>query len=310
MKIEKVSQTNLKRSILKPLKYRREEAVFDVSIEEMCYGINCKDDEVLLMSESVLYGNEKDLGIFSVAQVMNDLATRGGQLVGVSVHIMLPPYAYDSRLKSMMEYIERVCSLHDVQVLCAKAEVSPAVTMAIIHMTGVGITKKETLHSKSTAKPNQDIVLLGWIGLEGTLRALREKEAELSERFVPTFLNKIYSLEEELFVADAIRLAKECGASSMKQITGGGILATLWEMADASKVGLEVELKKMSIRQETVEICEFCHLNPYQLTSVGSVLIFTDDGEALIEAYKEKGIQASLLGRTTEDIARIILGGE
>ena len=99
MKIGKVSQTVLKRSMLKPLQFHREEAILEPSVEEMCYGVTCKEDEELLVSNAVLYGDEKDLGVFALAQVMNDLATRGARMVGASVHIMLPPYAYESRLK-------------------------------------------------------------------------------------------------------------------------------------------------------------------------------------------------------------------
>ena len=280
------------------------------SVEEMCYGITCKEDEQILVSSSVLYGDEKDLGVFALAQVVNDLATRGAKAMGASVHIMLPPYAYESRLKAMMEYIEQAGSAHAVQIMCAKAEVSPAIAKAIVHMNGVGIVQKGTLLQSSMGSANQDIVLLKWIGLEGTFRAMREKEAELSKRFVPTFLSQIRQMESELFSADAIAVAKEHGASAMQQITSGGILATLWEMAEASDVGMEVELKQMAIRQETVEVCEFCHLNPYQLTSAGSVVIFTERGEELVERYEELGIQATLLGRTTADSARVILGGE
>jgi len=310
MKIGRVSQTVLKRSMLKPLQFHREEAMIQPSVEEMCYGITCKDDEETLVSSAVLYGDEKDLGVFALAQVMNDLATRGATLVGVSVHIMLPPYAYESRLKAMMEHVERAGSAHAVQVMCAKAEVSPAISKAIVHMNGVGVLKKGTLLQSNMGSANQDIVLLKWIGLEGTFRAMREKEEELSKRFVPTFLNQIRQMEQELFSADAIAVAREHGASAMQQITAGGILATLWEMAEASDVGMEVELKQMAIRQETVEVCEFCHLNPYQLTSAGSVLIFTERGEELVQRYEELGIQAALLGRTTTDSARVILGGE
>ena len=310
MKIGKVSQTVLKRSMLKPLQFHREEAMIQPSVEEMCYGITCKDDEETLVSSAVLYGDEKDLGVFALAQVMNDLATRGATLVGVSVHIMLPPYAYESRLKAMMEHVERAGSAHAVQVMCAKAEVSPAISKAIVHMNGVGVLKKGTLLQSNMGSANQDIVLLKWIGLEGTFRAMREKEEELSKRFVPTFLNQIRQMEQELFSADAIAVAREHGASAMQQITAGGILATLWEMAEASDVGMEVELKQMAIRQETVEVCEFCHLNPYQLTSAGSVLIFTERGEELVQRYEELGIQAALLGRATTDSARVILGGE
>ena len=310
MKIGKVSQTVLKRSILKTLQFQREETIIQSSVEEMCYGIEVKEDEQILSTSAALYGNEKDLGVFALAQVVNDLATRGAKAVGVSVHIMLPPYAYESRLKTMMEHIERAGSAHAVQILCAKAEVSPAINKAMVYMNGMGVLKKGELLQSNMGKADQDIVLLKWIGLEGTFRVMREKEEELSKRFVPTFLNEIQMLEPEIFSEKALFLAKEFGVSAMHQITSGGILAALWEFAESSDVGMEVDLKKMSIKQETVEVCEYFHLNPYQLTSAGSVLIATDRGEELVSRFAEKGIQATVLGRTTVDKARVILGGE
>lgn len=310
MKVGKVSQTVLKRSILKPLQFHREEAIIEPSVEEMCFGIELKEDEQLLATSAVLYGDEKDLGVFALAQVVNDLATRGAKAVGASVHIMLPPYAYESRLKAMIEYVERAGSAHAVQIMCAKAEVSPVISKAIVYVNGVGVLKKGELLQSRMGKPDQDIVLLKWIGLEGTFRIMREREEALSKRFVPTFLNQIKNLEPQLFSEKELAIAKEFGVSAMHQITSGGILAALWEIAESSNVGMEVDLKKMTIKQETVEVCEFCHLNPYQLTSTGSVLIFTDHGEELVARLAEEGAMAVVLGKTTVDTARVILGGE
>ena len=231
-------------------------------------------------------------------------------MVGVNVHIMLPPYAYESRLKSMMEAIARAGDAHAVQVLNAKAEVSPIISKAVVYLNGMGVFKKGELMQSSMAKAEQEIVLLKWIGLEGGFRIMREKEEELKQRFVPSFLKQIRDLEPELFSEKAIALAKNYGVSAMHQITEGGILAALWELAESAGIGLEVDLKQMSIRQETVEICEYFHLNPYQMTSTGSVLIVAERGEALAEKYLELGICATVLGRTTKDTARIILGGE
>ena len=276
----------------------------------MCFGIACGDEEAILNSHTVLYGDEKDLGVFALARVVNDLATRGAKTVGMSVHIMLPPYAYESRLKAMMESVEQAGSEHGVQVLCAKAEVSPAVTKAVVSMTGVGVYRKGNLLRSSMGKAGQDIILLKWIGLEGTFRVMREKEEDLKKRFVHTFLNRVPQLERELFSEEEIFLARDYGASAMHQITDGGILGALWELAEASEIGMNVDLKQMSIRQETVEICEFCHLNPYQLTSAGSVLIIAERGEELVSRYEELGIKATLLGKTTADAARVIVNGE
>ena len=75
MKIGKVSQTVLKRSILKPLQFHRDEAIIEPTIEEMCYGIEVQADEQCIASSAVLYGDEKDLAVFALAQVVNDLAT-------------------------------------------------------------------------------------------------------------------------------------------------------------------------------------------------------------------------------------------
>ncbi|MFR2836763.1 MAG: hypothetical protein ACLTCI_09420 [[Clostridium] nexile] len=44
-----------------------------------------------------------------------------------------------------------------------------------------------------------------------------------------------------------------------------------------------------------MEICEYFHLNPYQLTSAGSVLLFAEDGEKLVEKFQKKGDRRSFL---------------
>lgn len=310
MKIGKVSQNVLKRSMLKPLQFHREETLLEPSVEEMCFGIKGSTEEQTLCASTVVYGNEKDIGVFALAQVMNDLATRGARMVGASVYIMLPPHAYESRLKAMMEHISNVAGTHQVEILNAKAEVSPAVSQAVVYLTGIGVLKSENLIRSSTARAEQDIVLLKWIGLEGTLRVLGEKEEDLKQRFTHSFLKCIGQMEAELFSAKELKIAREYGATAMHQITSGGVFAALWEMAEASQVGLCVDLKQMSIRQETVEVCEFFHLNPYQLTSAGSVLIVTERGEELVQKYQELRICATLLGRTTKDVARVILNGE
>ena len=81
-------------------------------------------------------------------------------------------------------------------------------------------------------------------------------------------------------------------------------------MAEASGVGLEIDLKKIPIRQETVEICNHLDLNPYELISGGSLLIAADDGYALAESLEKAGIPAAVVGRATAGNDRIVLNGE
>ena len=66
----------------------------------------------------------------------------------------------------------------------------------------------------------------------------------------------------------------------------------------------------MSIRQETVEVCEYYHLNPYQMTSTGSFLMTAADGDALVKELEGVGARAVKLGVATDGKARVITSGE
>ena len=70
--------------------------------------------------------------------------------------------------------------------------------------------------------------------------------------------------------------------------------------------GLEIDLKAIPIRQETVEVCEQFHLNPYQLISSGSMLMAAPDGLGLVQALKIlKGVKGiSFVELNKKDIVR------
>lgn len=69
-------------------------------------------------------------------------------------------------------------------------------------------------------------------------------------------------------------------------------MAALWEMAEEEKIGFEIAMGSISLKQETVEICEYYRLNPYQLTSAGSYLILTDEADQVIEVLEKAGARA------------------
>lgn len=310
MKIGKVSQTVLKRSILKQLHYRREESLIHPSVEEMCGGLKLPESEQPLFTSVNIYGNEKDLAVYAIARVINDLCTRGAKPMGIGLHIALPPYAYESRLKTMVEYAEAAGSTQGVQILYAKAEVNPVIGAAMVYVTGVGTLKEGTLLQTRMGEAGQDIVLMKPIGLEGTIRILNEKEEMLEKRFVKSFLKPIREQRDALFSSKEIVIAKELGAKAIHQAGDGGILAALWELTEASQIGMEVDIKKIPIRQETIEICECFHLNPYQLASAGCILIVIEDGDTLVERLSTMDVQAAVIGKTTKRKERILINGE
>ncbi len=104
----------------------------------------------------------------------------------------------------------------------------------------------------------------------------------LRERYSQPFIDKAKELDRYISVLSEAATAVKSGVAAMHDVTEGGIFGALWEIAEASGVGLEIDLKKIPLKQETVEICEFFGINPYELISSGSMLMAAEDGNGLV----------------------------
>lgn len=310
MRAGKLSQTIMRRSVLKQLNTVRDDFLLKPSAEEMCTAMRTAQGDITLTASASASGRSASLGIYAIAKAVNDLASRGAQPIGVSVQILLPPSVEEPELKELIRQMDSLCREQHLQIVGIQVEVNPAVCQTMILANALGSAKEEQLLRVSNAGPGQDIVLCGYVGLEGMLRILDECEEELSKRFVPAFIHQMKELKSQMVQLDAVRTASACGVTAMQQVGSGGIFAALWEMAEAAGIGLEADMAKMSVRQETIEVCEYYHLNPYQMTSTGCILMMTKDGDALVKALTEGGARAGRLGVATAENARVITSGK
>ena len=70
-------------------------------------------------------------------------------------------------------------------------------------------------------------------------------------------------------------------------------------------------MKKISILQETIEVCEHFRLNPISDGYLQEVfLAVTDNGEVLADALNNQGITAAVIGHTTDNNDKILRNGE
>ena len=316
MKAGKLSQTVWRRAVEKQLNKDIEDRLTVPAVTENCMAVRAEESSVELVTSAAVSGTTEDICIYALAKAMNDLAARPGRLQGISVQIWFPVDAEESDVKKIISSLQELCSQKEVPILCLQAEVNPVVCQNFIQITASGAAKEEELLHVENIKPGEEIILCGTIGLEGILRILDEREGELAKRFVPAFIRQIKGLKGQLFLDEAAVAAKEFAIKNgildtfaMQQIGSGGIFAALWEIAEAAGVGLEIDMNQIAIRQETVEVCEFYQLNPYQMTSTGGMLMVTEDGAGLIKVLKKAGARAVRLGVTTAENARVITSG-
>lgn len=310
MKIGKLPEPVLIRSVLKQVRHRRDEVLVGPAVGQDCAALQIEPDEVLVMSTDPITGTVKDLGRHCIHITANDLAAAGAEPIGVMLTVMLPDSVEEPELRKMMQDVETVCSELQMEVLGGHTEITNVVRQPLISVTGVGKVKKSHVLQTSQIQPEQDIVITKWIGLEATTILAKEKEEELRMRFPAGIVDTAMGFDRLLSVIPESRIAMAHGVSAMHDITEGGVFGALWEMASGAGVGLEVDLKKIPIRQETVEICQYFDLNPYQIMSSGSMMIAVDNGHELVRKLEAAGIHGSVVGRTNSGNDRILRNGE
>lgn len=310
MKVGKISETILKRSIFKQIRTKRGEVLLGAGVGEDCAALKLEPGEVFVISTDPITGTVKDVGTLAVQVTVNDLASSGAEPVGVMLTVLLPEEITEEDIKEMMSQVEEACAKANIQVMGGHTEVTKAVNQPVISVAGVGKAREGRLISTAGAKAGQDILVTKWIGIEGTSIIAKEKEKELRTRFSADFVDTAKGFDQYLSVLPEAGIAVDFGVSAMHDVTEGGIYGALWELAEASGVGLEIDLKAVPIRQETVEVCEYFGLNPYYLISSGCMLMASDRGHDLARELQKAGISAAVIGKAVEGKARRILNGE
>lgn len=306
MRQGKISENVLKRSVLKKIKTHRDEVVSGAGIGKDCAILALSEGEEIALSVTPVTAPVTELSGYAIPMALNNVAAAGAEPVGVMLSILLPEETEEAELQQLMEQAEEVCRACHVEIAGGHTEVTAAVDKPIVTVTGIG--KKEAARAgyPQGIKANQDIVVSKWIGLEGTARLAKEHKEELCARYPVRMIEEAAAYDKYLSIIPEAATAVKSGVCGMHDVSRGGIFGALWEMASGAGVGLEIDLKKLPMKQETVEICEFFELNPYELLSGGCLIMVTEDGNGLVTALAREEIPAVIVGKTTDSNDRVL----
>ena len=132
------------------------------------------------------------------------------------------------------------------------------------------------------------ILMTGSTALSTAARLMTECRGEMERQF-PSFFRAVFNTDDpdeegvriplpaalerhRAHLPEALRIAEEHGCLFCREVGREGVLRSLWKMGEELELGMEVHIKKIPIRQETIEICEHLDLNPYQLYGQGAIL--------------------------------------
>ena len=348
MKIGKVSESVLKRSVLRQLKTKNENVLCGAGVGDDCaiFALSdteklatCVQEGVVLPSTMSPKGKRPQDSLFMqmpeaehdtkadrdeqaaavdvtavtmtqlVQKCVNNLVADGATPFAVMISLLLPETIEEPQIKQLMAEAEKACSGQAVpiQIAGGQTRVSSAVNAPIATITGYGKITGNDYRTAASAKPGQDIVISKWIGLEGTAVLAARNREKLLGRYPAYLVEEAEGFDKYLSIVPEAATAMKSGVCAMHDASEGGIFAALWELAEGAGVGLTIDLKKLPLRQETVEVCECCNVNPYELKSGGSLVMTTEDGLGLVAALEAQGIPAAVVGKLTDSNDRIII---
>lgn len=247
----------------------------------------------------------EDMPWRQVTAAANSLAADGAEPQQLLLQGLIPQTTEESALRELMRRFAAEAADRGMTFGSAKIQVSDCVAAPQFFVTAIG-----TRPALRMMTPGQDLVVLRQIGLAGTAALARAYESRLRERFPIWLVDRAKGFDRWMSVTEAARAVNHFGGCSMRRIAQGGIFNALWEMADLSGVGLEVDLREIPVCQETIEICEFFDINPYYLYSEGALLVGTDRAKELISVLAEDQIPACVIGQVTEGNDRVLRNGE
>lgn len=295
----KLDFDDLRNIILNNKTIKRNEVKVRNDVGEDCSIIDFGDCEGIFSTDPITGANQ-NVGKLAVHVNCNDIASSGGEPIGILVTILAPTSSSIEEINTVMHEIDEEAAKIGVEIIGGHTEVTSAVNKMVISVTVIGKNKKGKSIKTAGAEVDDDIVVTKAIGLEGTYILINDYQQRVEKVLSKEEIDFGKSLIDKISVLEEGKIGGEFGVNSMHDITEGGLLGGLFEVAMASDKGFKIFKDKIPMFDITKKVCQEFQIDPLRLISSGSMLITTKNGEELIKKLNDKGIDSSIIGTICE----------
>lgn len=302
----KLPAETLGRLVLAKTGAKRQEVLLPPGLGEDSAALDLGGQACVLATDPITAA-EEGMGELAVKICCNDVAACGAQPVGLLLTVLLSTEDSEEKLARIMDEVHLAAKQLGVSILGGHTEVTSAVRRTVLSVTAVGKCPPQKLVRSDGAKVGEEIILSKQLALEGTAIIAAELGQELSGVLTEEQLTRAEQYRDQISIVGEALAAAELGASAMHDVTEGGVLGALWELAQASKVGMEIWKEQIPILVETRLICQHLGLDPLGLIASGSLLIVAPAEQKLGQKLSERGFAATVIGRTTHETEGCVL---
>jgi len=274
-------------------------------------------DPVFIVPE---YGYER-AAWFAIHILASDVVTSGLPPTYLSIDLNLPMQITENELETMWEVMQQECEKLGMAVVCSHTAGYENCNFPMVGgATVLAVGPKDKYVTPKLAQVGDRIIITKGPGIEssGIFAAM------FPEKIARAFSQEFSESAEKLFyqmsvVEDAITAVsvgvREEGVTAMHDATECGIWGGVYEIAQASGLGVILNKDNIVVEQGVFEICDLFGIeDPYAAISEGTLIISVKPhkAQAVLEALHSKGIKASDVGELTPPEKGIVVieGGQ
>lgn len=240
-----------------------------------------------------------DIGSLAVHGTVNDLAVGGATPLFLSAGFILEEGFPLENLRRIVASMSEAAERAGVQIVTGDTKVveKGGCDGMFINTAGIGAVETNLRLSADQARPGDVVLLSGPIGDHGI--------AILAEREGLSFETDILSDSAPLHSLVADMLATGAMIRCMRDPTRGGVASSCNEIAQTSRVGIQLKEEAIPLREEVRGACELLGLDPLYIANEGKLLAISapEDAERLLAAMQRHplGRGASIIGKVTSE---------
>ena len=250
----------------------------------------------------------RDSAWLSVHLLASDLSTCGFPPRFLMVNFSLPPHMKDEEFGEYWGAFHRECKRLGVAIIGGHTGRYVGSDYTVIG-GGVMMTlaPENQYVASSMAKPGDSIIMTKGVAIAATGILSRAFPETIEKALGSSFLKSaqahfsMFSVVKDALAAASVGL-RDKGVSAMHDVTEGGLLGALCELAEAANVGLDINLSKVTITDEARRVCDLFKLDPYVTLSEGTLIVTVkpEKVENVLRKLASEGIKAAAIGRITD----------
>ncbi|MCS7112990.1 MAG: AIR synthase family protein [Nitrososphaerota archaeon] len=266
--------------------------------------VDCSGVKIAFKGDPIT-GAITEIGRLAVIVPSNDVAAAGGSPRWLTVILLLPTSMSIDDAKLIMDSIDAEARRYGIAIVGGHTEFTGNVVYPIVCSFVSGVVDR--ILDPKNIKPGDLIVVTKKLAMEATVIIASDLADDVEKVFGRDFRVRCLSMRSGLSVIPEARAAAAVdGVVAMHDLTEGGLLAGIVELAEASNLGFTIYEDRIPVAEETRILCDYFGLDPLKAISSGSLLIAvrSDSLDQLRDKLSKLRIEYSEIGFFTDDPRR------